>query len=234
MQAAVTAAEKTDVPTDIKGEIDKFSEGIPVLLRALNELKKLHPFIGGEFSPWYTPCKVTGKLVVVLAFEAVYTLEQMRRGNDKKVIALYVGMKDMMRVLLLSVLTSVHCGTLTSCSLEDVEIDKVIAPDGKSIENQFEGLVERTAEDIKRCSNVCDAYMKKRLLAKVLLCPVWDEKLPGFVTLFAQRRREFQLELTLHIYQSLHKANSKLEEIAYGVKGLDEKFGRLQFGVMMY
>jgi hypothetical protein len=41
------------------------------------------------------------KVVVVLAFKTVYTLEQKRRDNDKKIISLYVGMKDMMGALLL-------------------------------------------------------------------------------------------------------------------------------------
>ena len=104
MKAAVMAVEQTDFAKDVKQEIDKFSEGIPALFRALNEVKKLHPFIAGELSRWHTRCEVTGKLVVVLAFETVYTLEQKRRDNDKKVIALYIEMKDMMRVLLLSVI----------------------------------------------------------------------------------------------------------------------------------
>ena len=41
------------------------------------------------------------RIVVVLAFKTVYTLEQKRRDNEKKVVALYVEMKDMMSVLLL-------------------------------------------------------------------------------------------------------------------------------------
>ena len=41
------------------------------------------------------------EIVVVMAFKAVYTLEQKRRDNEKKIIALYVEMKDMMGVLLL-------------------------------------------------------------------------------------------------------------------------------------
>ncbi|KAI0041306.1 hypothetical protein FA95DRAFT_1611128 [Auriscalpium vulgare] len=56
---------------------------MPVLLHALDAVADLHPFIG----------------VVVLAFKAVYTLELKRRENDKKIIALYVEMKDMMGVL---------------------------------------------------------------------------------------------------------------------------------------
>jgi hypothetical protein len=44
---------------------------------------------------------VTENIVVVLAFKTVYTLEMRRRDNDKKIIALFAEMKDMMGVLLL-------------------------------------------------------------------------------------------------------------------------------------
>ena len=53
------------------------------------------------------------EIVVVLAFQAVYTLEQKRRDNEKKIIALYVEMKDMMGVLLLCVqVYSLYCAIL--------------------------------------------------------------------------------------------------------------------------
>jgi hypothetical protein len=110
-------------------------------------------------------------------------------------------------------------------SLKDMENDKLIAPDGKSIEDRLKILVERTADDIKTCSNVCDAYMKKRLLAKVLLGSVWDAKLLDFVKLFAMRRQEFEFELTMHTSQSVDKANLKLDSIGEVMKALDEKFG---------
>ena len=48
------------------------------------------------------------EIVIVLAFKAVYTLEQKRRDNEKKIIALYVEMKNMMGVLLLYVQTITH------------------------------------------------------------------------------------------------------------------------------
>ena len=44
--------------------------------------------------------KVTENIVAVLAFKTVYTLEMKRRQNEKKIIALYDAMKDMMSVLL--------------------------------------------------------------------------------------------------------------------------------------
>jgi hypothetical protein len=68
-------------------------------------------------------------------------------------------------------------------------------------------------DDIKACSNVCDAYMKKRLLARVLLSSVWDAKLLGFIELFATRRQEFEFELTVRTTRGVDKANVKLDVI---------------------
>jgi len=170
-------------------------------------------------------CDVTGRIVVVLAFKTVYTLEQKRRGNDKKIIALYVGMKDMMGALLLYVITSIRDSTLIPRSLKDMENDKLVAPDGTSIEDRLRSLVDRTADDIKTCSNVCDTYMKKRLLAKVLLSTVWDAKLLEFVQLFAARRQEFEFELSVHTSQGIDKANAKLDAIGEATRTLNEQFG---------
>jgi hypothetical protein len=166
---------------------------------------------------------MTVKVVVVLAFKTVYTLEQTRRDNDKKIISLHVGMKDMMGALLLHVLLSIHGCPLTSCSLKDVKNDRLIAPDGTNIEDRLTSLVGRTADDIKTCSNVCDAYVKKRLLSKVLLSSLWDMKLLEFVQLFATRRQEFEFELTMHTSQGVDKANVKLDAIGNATKELNEQ-----------
>jgi hypothetical protein len=106
-----------------------------------------------------------------------------------------------------------------------VKNDKLVAPDGTIIEDRLKSLVERTADDIKKCSNVCDAYMKKRLLAKVLLSSLWDTKLLGFVELFAMRRQEFEFELTMHTSQGVDKAHVKLDAIGNTTKELNEQFG---------
>lgn len=45
--------------------------------------------------------EMTEDVVAVLAFKTVYTLELKRRENDKKIVALYVEMKDMMGALLM-------------------------------------------------------------------------------------------------------------------------------------
>ena len=46
---------------------------------------------------------------------------------------------------------------------------------------RLQDLVDRTANDIKECANVCDTYSKKRLLVKVLKGPIWDDTLKGFI-----------------------------------------------------
>ena len=116
-------------------------------------------------------------------------------------------------------------------SLRHVENDKLIAPDGRSIEDRFRSIVERTADDIKLCSNICDTYAKKKLLAKVFLGPVWDDKLLSWVTLFSKRRKEFEFELSIHTSQGVDKANVKLDSIGDTTRVLDEKSVCLKFSL---
>ena len=99
--------------------------------------------------------------------------------------------------------------------------DKVVAPDGRSLEDRLKSLVGRTADDIKSCSNVCDTYAKKRLLAKVFLGPVWDDKLLSWVARFSNRRKEFEFELSIHTTRAVDQVNAKLNVIT---RTLDEKF----------
>lgn len=51
--------------------------------------------------------------MVVLAFKAVYALETTRQENDRRVMTLYVEMKDMMMVMVQYVL-SFRCNTTTT------------------------------------------------------------------------------------------------------------------------
>ena len=102
-----------------------------------------------------------------------------------------------------------------------METDKLIAPDGTSIEDRLKSLVMRTAVDIKLCSNVCDTYVKKRLLAKVILTSIWDAKLLRFVRLFNHRRREF--ELSIHTILGVDGANAKLDTVGHETHALNEE-----------
>ncbi|KAF8516788.1 hypothetical protein JB92DRAFT_2909192 [Gautieria morchelliformis] len=68
----------------IEQGLNHFLEGSAILMKSLDEVAKLHPFVG----------------VAVMAFKAVWTLEMKRRENDKRIIALHVEMKNMMTVLI--------------------------------------------------------------------------------------------------------------------------------------
>jgi hypothetical protein len=138
-------------------------------------------------------------------------------------------MKDMMSILFRYAFISIQRSSLTSRRLKDVENDKLTAPDGTSIEDRLKSLVDRTADDIKTCSNLCDTYMKKRPLSKVLMSPVWDGKLLDFAKLFAQRRDDFQFELTLDTSHGVNKANTKLDAIEDATRELSKQFGNLRF-----
>jgi hypothetical protein len=163
--------------------------------------------------------------VAVLAFKAAYKLELKCHDNEKKIIALYAEMKDMMGVLLLCVILFVHRTLLTSRSLNDVPAghDELSGPDGRNITERLTPLVERTADDIKLCSTVCDTYAKKRLLAKVFQAPLWDNKLLSYVALFTKRRQDIEFELSIHTNRGVDKANAKLLTIEDQTKALDEK-----------
>jgi hypothetical protein len=47
VEAAFGALEQSDTGRAIKEGIDKFLEGMPIFMHALDEVAALHPFIGG-------------------------------------------------------------------------------------------------------------------------------------------------------------------------------------------
>ena len=73
-------------------------------------------------------------------------------------------MKDMMAVLIKSVLifllAACYLADRRNRSLNGVTDPKKIAPDGQTIEGRMQKLCEDVAEDIKKCANACDAYLK--------------------------------------------------------------------------
>ncbi|KAI0633750.1 hypothetical protein C8Q77DRAFT_1116698 [Trametes polyzona] len=136
--------------------------------------------------------------VAVSAFRVVVELNIKRRDNEKKITVLFVEMKDTMEVLI---------------QLGDVKDVDTPGPDGVTIKARLQELIKRTAEDIKACANACDAYSKKRLVAKVLRSSSWDEKFKHFLTLFARRREDFIRALSMHTSKGVDEANRTLSSI---------------------
>ncbi|KAF7341977.1 hypothetical protein MVEN_01784700 [Mycena venus] len=118
MEGIKTGLEVVGGMEAIEKGINSFMEGMPVLMNALDEVAKLHPFIG----------------VAVMAFKAVWALEQKRRENDRRILALHMEMKNMMGVL---------------TQLKNVQDAEEVAPDGTTIKGRMQELGKAVAEDIK-------------------------------------------------------------------------------------
>lgn len=103
LQSLVTPVEAMVKATGAVNAIQhQFSDATPVLMKALNEVAKLHPFIGGGLCLsrcFLFACADDNTVVAVLAFKAVYTLDMKRRENDAKIDTLRAEMKEMMAVL---------------------------------------------------------------------------------------------------------------------------------------
>ncbi len=74
-------------------------------------------------------------------------------------------------------------------------------------------LVEKTAEDIRSCANVCDTYGKKTLIAKVIHILSWENTLQDFLKVFVDRRKEFAFALSIHTATSMEETKQMVEEL---------------------
>ena len=83
--------DTTQIADTIEKGVNTFMEAVPSLMKALDEVAKVHPFISGECCPFDKRIKASWRVhtVAVLAFKAVYTLEVKRRENDRRILALY-------------------------------------------------------------------------------------------------------------------------------------------------
>ena len=101
---AVPGKALMDIPQIANGiteGVNAFMDVVPGIVKALDGLATIHPFIAGTGKP---ALNIEFSLVIyysvaVSAFKAVYALEMTRRGNDQRVIAIYVeyAMHDLSR-----------------------------------------------------------------------------------------------------------------------------------------
>ncbi|PIL33322.1 hypothetical protein GSI_04773 [Ganoderma sinense ZZ0214-1] len=176
------AACKSDDLKAIRESVNMFVDSLPGLLRTLEDIASVHPFIK----------------VAVGAFRVVVELHLKRQSNDKQINVLFVQMRDTMEVLVL---------------LRDIKDGEPIGHSGQTIKARLGALVNKTADDIKECANVCDAYAKKGTIAKVLKSSMWEDKLKGWLTCFAERRKEFTMELSVHASVAIGEVHKKLASI---------------------
>ncbi|CAK5278153.1 unnamed protein product [Mycena citricolor] len=192
VQGVETGLDAVGAMQVIEKGLNTFMEGMPVLMSALDEVAKLHPFIG----------------VAVMAFKAVWALEQKRRDNDRKIVALHMEMKDMMGALL---------------QMRNVKDADQVAPDGSTIKGRVQVIAKETADDIKACANACDTYIKKKLIVKILKGPIWDGKLVAFAGTFTKRRSEFEFALSIHTAVGVDVATKLIGAVDHTTTAMNAK-----------
>ncbi len=84
-------------------------------------------------------------------------------------------------------------------------------------------LVEETATDIKKCANTCDAFLKKKVIVKVLTCAKWEHVLSKLSGHFHKRRAEFEFALSIHVGLGVDKANTKLDDLGEVTKQIQDR-----------
>jgi hypothetical protein len=151
-------------------------------------------------------------------------------------------MKDMMAVLIqYALLLIAHRSLIENAHrLKDVSDPTKVAPDGQTIKGRMQNLCVDVAEDIRRCANTCDTYLKlvfiwfntspllivgfrKKILVKIFSGFIWEGRLLEFVEIFANRRKDFESALTIHIAVGVDNANTKLNAVDERTAELNQK-----------
>ncbi|RPD59334.1 hypothetical protein L227DRAFT_576182 [Lentinus tigrinus ALCF2SS1-6] len=193
---AMTTLDQLDIAKNIERGIERFVDNVPWLMKSLDELARIHPAV----------------TVAVLAFKAVYTLEITRQENDRRVVTLYVEMKDMMMVMV---------------QLKGIDNHRHVGLDGEVLKDRLEDLAEQTAKDIKECANFCDTFLKKKLVVKVLKGPIWAEKLASLVQVFTDRKADFQFALAMHTANTIAEVKRQTTDIQAKLDVVIALFSRL-------
>ncbi|KAK7047651.1 hypothetical protein VNI00_006419 [Paramarasmius palmivorus] len=150
--------------------------------------------------------------VVVIAFKTMISLELKRRENDDKVMALLVKIQDMMKVL--------------------VQL-RAISPDQKghkepfTVQEKIASLCVDIEADIKACGNLCDAWSKKGIFAKLIKSPLYEIRLAEFGDTFGERQKELELALSIFIAQEVRSANENLSQMKESLESTHEKLDML-------
>ncbi|KAF5344487.1 hypothetical protein D9758_014131 [Tetrapyrgos nigripes] len=165
----------------IEAKVRNFAESSQVLMNALDQIQKLHPFIG----------------VAVLAFKAVVSLELKRHDNDQRVVVLQVKMQDLMEVFI---------------KLGDIIPEQRAEKQNFIVRDRLENLCIKIAEDIKACGNICDAYLKKRTLVRLLRSPIYEARFEEQAQKFEESQKELTLALLMFTTTGIQAANASLSE----------------------
>lgn len=87
-----------------------------------------------------------------------------------------------------------------------------VGKDGKTVQERLQGLVDIIESDILECANVCDAYAKTGVIARVLGNTRWNHILQQYVKRFTKHRADIEFTLAIHLGINIDITNRKLSD----------------------
>ncbi|KAJ6594849.1 hypothetical protein B0H19DRAFT_1096915 [Mycena capillaripes] len=180
---ALASAVNLDVHS-IEATITSFAESSAVLMKGLDALGNLHPFVGGLCLRKHLVSLVTFRPQSLSLILSIARLRHMRDPDEK-------------------------------------------GPDGTTLKDRMSGLMQSIAKDITACGSACDVYMKKSFLAKTIKSKIYESRLAGYVSMFANHKKEIGFALKVHTALGVDAANKKLDGQGEHLKLIEDKMEAL-------
>ncbi|KAF9076960.1 hypothetical protein BDP27DRAFT_1397990 [Rhodocollybia butyracea] len=174
----------------IKNTMSNFVPYSRKLVAVLNEAAKVHVFISA----------------VVVPFAAAIELENTRRENDGRVIALTETMCDMM---------------FTFSQLNNIPKDHV-AKDRLSLDERLKNRMDQIALKIDQCSKTCDTFYQKKGYIKFINSYSWRDKFTAFAEEFTALKANIRDDLQLYIGVGVANVQETLVLVQNDMKQLME------------
>ncbi|KAJ6542796.1 hypothetical protein B0H19DRAFT_1171944 [Mycena capillaripes] len=160
----------------VKDILEEALEGVPALMDALETLSKAHPF----------------PEIAFLLFKLIYHQECQRRDNDKKRVALFLKIKDVM--------------------VELAELRQALPQNNEALENRLKPLCRKMEVDIRECFNALSAQERCSISIKFLKASRWNKVLALYAARFVETREKVSYALRLDTYVAATQTNQIVAE----------------------
>ena len=161
--SANAVAASLDFPA-VENQIRGFAESSRVLMKILDEVQTIHPFIGG-MSATYLFVYVNTDSSGGSGFQGCRHLgtEAQRQRSENHRAASQDARHDVNPGSVRRFLLAKSTLPIITSRLRGIKPDQTDS-DGKSVEGRLKAVMNDIANDIEACGNVCDVYSKKRLI----------------------------------------------------------------------
>ncbi|CAK5270944.1 unnamed protein product [Mycena citricolor] len=209
--SALAAAANIDVKS-IEATISRFAETSAVVMKGLDVLMAVHPFVG----------------VAVIAFKSIISLDITRRQNDKKVLAVKLQMQDLMTVLFqLGSFRDPEDKASNGTTLKDrmSELMKTVAADITSCGSACDVYLKKSF--LGEYPNTLTTCTDTLFTAKTIKSKIYEARLASYVANFTDHKKSIAFALTMHTSRSVDTANRKLDDQTAQLDSIEVKMEAL-------